>query len=106
MTNHYFISSADPRTIFYLTTFPADTFSFDSSYFPGMCLLMEDGVLKAGTPNNGNDKFQSVSLGTGPEVSYRQGDCFIAFNWNGEPITSPCNITQLYPATPVAIVPV
>ena len=60
-----------------------------------MYLFIEDGILKAGTPNNGNADFERVQYGYGYSdvFGYRQGDCFMAFEWNGEQSTSSCEMT-------------
>ena len=80
MKNPYFICSVDPRTSF-LATFPRLGYHrFESSYFPAMYLFIEDGILKAGTPNNGNDVFEFEKYGVA--LMPKQSDCYIAFNWD------------------------
>ena len=85
------VSSADRLTGFY-PSFPSPTtIRFESSYYPGVYLFIdEEGVLTAGTPNNDNDVFETVAAGEKSAFRNLLSDCFIAFDSNAEPRTCSC----------------
>ena len=85
--------SDDPRAAFHPRFLVSNSVQFESSHFPGKFLLMENGTVMAGTPNNGNENFQVEYRPHSIDI-FRQGDCFMAFSYNGQPSTSACSITN------------
>ena len=104
MTNHFI--SDDPRAAFYPSYQVSKSIQLESSYFPSMFLLLENGTLMAGTPNNGNEIFQmEYKPSIWPSINFfRQGDCFMAFNSDGQSSTSACSITDTDVATYFTII--
>ena len=85
------VSSADRLTGFYLSFPSPTTIRFESSYYPGVYLFInEDGVLRAGTPSNDNDVFETLAAGEKSAFRNLLSDCFIAFDSNAEPRTCSC----------------
>ena len=83
MTNNNYISFADLGTDFYVSG-SLNVVHFESSDYDGWFLVMENGVLNAGLPNNGSHEFM-IFRPTPIHNILRQGGCDIAFNSNGIP---------------------
>ena len=61
--------------------------------------MLENGVLKAGPPNNGNYEFEAIFLDLIHNI-FRQDGCDIAFNSNGISETH-CNISVVEDVSPL-----
>ena len=97
MINHHFISSTDLGTGFHIFSdydFSSGqiTASFLSNHHDDWFLVMENGVLKAGPPNNGNHVFEVLDI-SAIRINVRHGGCFITFNDNGDQ-KSGCSISE------------
>ena len=107
LTNYHYISSADPSTNFYVygdhvagSQYPVG--HFESFYYHGWFLVMENDVVRAGPPHNGNNEFEAI-LYTVIHNVYRHGSCFIAFDNYGIP-ESHCNDNFRDRATAISVI--
>ena len=84
---------ADPASKFKPSYPSSGSVRFESSYYSNNFLIIENGVLKSGSPTNDNDIFESLAVQHAEELAFKQGtDCFIAFNSDGT-AHGPCGLT-------------
>ena len=106
---HNFINSlpVDPACQFKPTYPSLDHVRLESVKYPGIYLVLENGVFVGGTPVGDNDILEILPIGHTEGIILRSTvgtDCHLAFDSDGEPLTSPCGTSKTDHATHFAVV--